>query len=40
MKVFVATRNRNKVRELEALLADTELTLLSYRDFDDLPEVP
>ena len=40
MNVFVATRNRNKVRELEALLADTELGLLSYRDFDGLPEVP
>ena len=40
MNVFVATRNRNKVRELEALLADTELGLLSYRDFDDLPEIP
>jgi XTP/dITP diphosphohydrolase len=40
MKLFVATRNRNKVRELEALLRDTELTLCSYRDFGDLPEVP
>ncbi len=40
MELFVATRNRNKVRELEALLKDTMLTLCSYRDFKDLPEVP
>ena len=40
MELFVATRNRNKVRELEALLEDTALTLLSYRDFNDLPDVP
>ena len=40
MELFVATRNRSKVRELEALLRDTELVLVSYRDIKDLPEVP
>jgi XTP/dITP diphosphohydrolase len=39
MELFVATRNRNKVRELQALLAHTKLTLCSYRDFRDLPEI-
>ncbi|MBN1916765.1 MAG: XTP/dITP diphosphatase [Verrucomicrobia bacterium] len=39
MELFVATRNRNKVRELQALLEDTKLTLCSFRDFRDLPEV-
>jgi XTP/dITP diphosphohydrolase len=39
MELFVATRNRGKVRELEALLADTTLRLCSYRDFPDLEEV-
>lgn len=39
MELFVATRNRNKVRELQALLGDTRLTPCSYRDFRDLPEV-
>ena len=40
MELLVATRNRNKVRELEALLADTELKVRSYRDFPGAPEVP
>jgi XTP/dITP diphosphohydrolase len=40
MQLFIATRNRNKIRELEALLRDTELVLVSYRDFKDLPDVP
>jgi XTP/dITP diphosphohydrolase len=40
MQLFVATRNRNKIRELQALLKDTAVTLCSYRDFKDLPEVP
>ncbi len=40
MELFVATRNRNKVRELQALLEDTALTLLSYRDFNNLPAIP
>ena len=39
MELFVATRNRNKVRELTALLHETALTLLSYRDFKDLPTI-
>jgi len=39
MELFVATRNRSKVRELQALLGGTRLTLCSYRDFRDLPEV-
>ena len=39
MELFVATRNRNKIRELEALLADTELKVRSYRDFPGAPEV-
>lgn len=39
MELFVATRNRGKVRELAELLKDTKLTLCSYRDFKDLPEI-
>ncbi len=40
MELLVATRNRNKVREIEALLADTALKVRSYRDFPTAPEVP
>ncbi len=40
MELLVATRNRNKIREIEALLADTELKVRSYRDFPGAPEVP
>ena len=37
--VVLATRNRHKVQEIQALLADLPINLLSLADFPDLPEV-
>jgi XTP/dITP diphosphohydrolase len=36
----MATRNPGKIRELQALLADSGVTLLSLADFPNLPEIP
>ena len=36
----MATRNAGKIRELEALLADSGVRLLSLADFPQLPEIP
>jgi XTP/dITP diphosphohydrolase len=36
----MATRNPGKVRELQALLPDTGVTLLSLADFPEIPEIP
>jgi XTP/dITP diphosphohydrolase len=36
----MATTNPGKVRELEALLGDVGIKLLSLRDFPELPEIP
>jgi len=36
----MATRNAGKIRELEALLADSGVRLLSLADFPHLPEIP
>jgi XTP/dITP diphosphohydrolase len=38
--LVMATRNPGKVRELEALLLDLGVTLLSLADFPLLPEIP
>ena len=37
--VVLATRNRHKVQEIQALLADLPIHLLSLADFPDLPDV-
>ncbi|HEY0006460.1 MAG TPA: XTP/dITP diphosphatase [Pyrinomonadaceae bacterium] len=37
--LLIATRNTGKLREIEALLSDTDLRLYSLRDFSALPEV-
>ena len=38
--LVIATRNPGKIRELEALLADSGVRLLSLADFPHLPEIP
>jgi XTP/dITP diphosphohydrolase len=38
--LVMATRNPGKIRELEALLADSGVKLLSLADFPRLPEIP
>jgi XTP/dITP diphosphohydrolase len=38
--LVMATRNPGKIRELQALLADSGVTLLSLVDFPLLPEIP
>ncbi len=38
--LVIATRNPGKIRELQALLADSGVTLLSLADFPGLPEIP
>ena len=38
-ELVVATRNFGKLREIEALLAQYSVRVLSVRDFSDLPEV-
>ena len=38
--LVMASRNPGKIRELQALLADTGITLLSLADFPNLPEIP
>ena len=38
--LVMATRNPGKIRELEALLQDSGVTLLSLADFPLLPEIP
>lgn len=38
-QLVLATRNPHKVREISELLSDTGLTVLSFRDLPDLPEV-
>jgi XTP/dITP diphosphohydrolase len=38
--LVMATRNPGKIRELQALLTDSGVTLLSLGDFPGLPEIP
>jgi XTP/dITP diphosphohydrolase len=38
--LVMATRNPGKVRELQELLGDTGVALLSLADFPELPEIP
>uniref|UniRef100_A0A7C4EJP6 dITP/XTP pyrophosphatase n=1 Tax=Thermodesulfovibrio aggregans TaxID=86166 RepID=A0A7C4EJP6_9BACT len=39
MKIVLATRNRKKLEELQRILSDLEITLLSIQDFEDIEEV-
>ncbi len=39
MKLFVATRNPDKLREIRRKIADLDVKILSPNDFDNLPEV-
>lgn len=39
MKIVLATQNAGKVRELQAILADLPVEVMSLADFPDLPEV-
>ncbi len=38
-KILLATRNKDKVREISNLLSDLSVTVLSIDDFPDIPEV-
>ncbi|MCL5125257.1 MAG: hypothetical protein M1511_12320, partial [Deltaproteobacteria bacterium] len=38
-KIVIATRNRGKFLEIKKLLAETNITVMSIDDFDDVPEV-
>jgi XTP/dITP diphosphohydrolase len=38
--IVLATGNKNKVREMKALLTDMPVRVLSLADFPDMPEVP
>ncbi len=39
MELFLATRNEGKIREIEELLKDCEISLTSLRDYPDAPDV-
>ncbi len=39
MKLFLATGNQHKVKEMKKLLSDTDVELLSQADYNQLPEV-
>ncbi|MCK8815840.1 XTP/dITP diphosphatase [Natroniella sulfidigena] len=39
MKLFLATGNENKVKEMKEILSDTEIEILSQADIGELPEV-
>lgn len=39
MKILLATANKGKVKELEEMLADLDVTVLSLSDFPDFPEI-
>lgn len=38
-KIVFASRNRGKIKELQALLADSGVTLYSLEDYPDLPDI-
>jgi XTP/dITP diphosphohydrolase len=39
MQLVLATRNRDKIREIENLLEDLPITILTFKDFLDFPEI-
>jgi XTP/dITP diphosphohydrolase len=39
MKLILATRNRHKIKEIEKILADSQIEILTLEDFPDVPEV-
>ena len=39
MKLFLATGNQHKVKEMKEILADIDIEILSQADYSDLPEV-
>ena len=39
MKVVVATQNPDKLREIEAILDDLDVDLVSLADFERIPDV-
>jgi len=39
MKLVLATRNRDKIREIKHLLEDLPITILTFADFGDFPEI-
>lgn len=39
-KLLLATRNKGKVREIQALLADSGVKVLSLSDYPDIPDIP
>ncbi len=39
MKIFIATRNKNKIKELKTCLEGLNIDILSYDDIENLPEI-
>jgi len=39
MKLFLATGNQHKIEEMEKILADTDIEILSKNDIETMPEV-
>ncbi|MCX6829601.1 MAG: non-canonical purine NTP pyrophosphatase, partial [candidate division Zixibacteria bacterium] len=39
MQLVLATRNQDKIREIMHLLEDLPITILTFKDFLDFPEV-
>nr|MBU4514361.1 non-canonical purine NTP pyrophosphatase [Bacillota bacterium] len=39
-RLLLATRNKGKVREIHALLADLGVKVLSLSDYPDIPDIP
>ncbi|HEX9912705.1 MAG TPA: XTP/dITP diphosphatase [candidate division Zixibacteria bacterium] len=39
MRIILATRNQHKIKEIENILADYQIEILTLKDFPDLPEV-
>ncbi len=39
MKIVIATKNRDKLREIEAILNDLDVTLVTLDEFDGVPDV-
>jgi XTP/dITP diphosphohydrolase len=39
MKLILATRNQHKTKEIKKILADSQIEILTLKDFPDVPEV-
>lgn len=39
MKIILASRNNHKIEEIKKILADSEIEILTLKDFPDVPEI-